>query len=300
MSKRKLDETDRLEECCNCVLALSGQESINYAIINEKLTADGFSTAELEAAFNHLLSSSSIALFEDKSSGQILVKRQTADEQAQQKVLAGLGDEELLIFARVKEAGVRGVWKKSLKMDTGLKQNPKFEKALKNLQKMALIKRVCTKTGPKNQHYMLANLEPPDDLTGWPWHTEDGRLNSEFIDKLRHCVHQVTRDKTRASLEEMHEYVKVSGIEHSSELTKDHVECITKVLQCDNLIETIPAGLTSARSSQLFRPARLNTESIGTGTMAMPCGVCPVAKQCKVGGLVSPATCEYLDKWLDF
>ena len=27
----------------------SGQESINYAIINEKLTADGFSTAELEA-----------------------------------------------------------------------------------------------------------------------------------------------------------------------------------------------------------------------------------------------------------
>jgi hypothetical protein len=32
----------------------------------------------------------------------------------------------------------------------------------------------------------------------------------------------------------------------------------------------------------------------------LPCGVCPVARECSDGGAVSPATCEYFDAWLDF
>ena len=33
---------------------------------------------------------------------------------------------------------------------------------------------------------------------------------------------------------------------------------------------------------------------------AMPCGVCPVFEDCTPGGVISPATCVYIDKWLDF
>lgn len=41
----------------------------------------------------------------------------------------------------------------------------------------------------------------------------------------------------------------------------------------------------------------------GADTVAftsVPCGVCPVFDQCCDGGLISPATCEYYNKWLEF
>eukprot|EP00656_Telonema_subtile_P041774 TRINITY_DN4705_c0_g1_i1.p1 TRINITY_DN4705_c0_g1~~TRINITY_DN4705_c0_g1_i1.p1 ORF type:complete len:311 (-),score=66.50 TRINITY_DN4705_c0_g1_i1:44-976(-) len=310
MSKRKLD--DRLEEGCQCVLALCGEEGAEESVVIQKLVADGFSVEEIGEVTNHLLSSSAVGIFHNAKTGSKVLKRQTLDQQAQQKMLAGLGDEELLVLQRVREAGVNGVWKKSLKIETGLKQSAKFEKALKNLQSKGLIKRVCTKNGPKNQTYMLAELDPPESVTGWPWHSEDGMLNVDFINKLRECVTDMILHKTRATLDEVHHFVKVSGIDHSSELSKDHVKCIVDVLVNDNRVEPVPHGLAVASGPEdgdhescvdsltLYRPARLNTDSIGEGVMALPCGVCPVAKQCKVGGLISPTTCEYLDKWLDF
>lgn len=33
---------------------------------------------------------------------------------------------------------------------------------------------------------------------------------------------------------------------------------------------------------------------------AAPCGVCPVFDECTEGGVISPATCPYLSKWLSY
>lgn len=33
---------------------------------------------------------------------------------------------------------------------------------------------------------------------------------------------------------------------------------------------------------------------------AMPCGACPVTAQCEPGGVISPETCVYFTKWLEF
>ena len=32
----------------------------------------------------------------------------------------------------------------------------------------------------------------------------------------------------------------------------------------------------------------------------IPCGACPVEAQCEPGGVVSPETCVYFSKWLEF
>lgn len=37
-----------------------------------------------------------------------------------------------------------------------------------------------------------------------------------------------------------------------------------------------------------------------TALTSVPCGRCPVIDQCRDGGLISPQTCEYYQKWLDF
>jgi DNA-directed RNA polymerase III subunit RPC6 len=31
---------------------------------------------------------------------------------------------------------------------------------------------------------------------------------------------------------------------------------------------------------------------------SVPCGVCPVSSQCCEGGIISPASCEYMAHWL--
>jgi DNA-directed RNA polymerase III subunit RPC6 len=37
-----------------------------------------------------------------------------------------------------------------------------------------------------------------------------------------------------------------------------------------------------------------------TALTSLPCGRCPVIDQCRDGGPISPATCEYYQKWLGF
>lgn len=37
-----------------------------------------------------------------------------------------------------------------------------------------------------------------------------------------------------------------------------------------------------------------------TPLTSLPCGRCPVMDQCREGGPISPATCEYFKEWLDF
>ena len=32
----------------------------------------------------------------------------------------------------------------------------------------------------------------------------------------------------------------------------------------------------------------------------MPCGVCPVAEQCQVGGVINPRDCKYYEAYLSF
>jgi len=52
-------------------------------------------------------------------------------------------------------------------------------------------------------------------------------------------------------------------------------------------------------SEKVQSPTR-NFLGPGNGLTHTPCGVCPVFKSCKPGGVVSPETCEYFDAWLEF
>jgi DNA-directed RNA polymerase III subunit RPC6 len=44
----------------------------------------------------------------------------------------------------------------------------------------------------------------------------------------------------------------------------------------------------------------LNGHGPGNGLTQSPCGRCPVFKQCRPGGIVSPESCVYMDDWLNF
>jgi DNA-directed RNA polymerase III subunit RPC6 len=50
---------------------------------------------------------------------------------------------------------------------------------------------------------------------------------------------------------------------------------------------------------ECYRPSVLALPT-STAFTSIPCGVCPVIDQCQEGGQISPQTCVYYQKWLEF
>ena len=52
-------------------------------------------------------------------------------------------------------------------------------------------------------------------------------------------------------------------------------------------------------SEERYRPALSSIPST-TPLTSVPCGTCPVSKDCHPGGVISPSTCVYMTQWLQF
>lgn len=160
--------------------------------------------------------------------------------------------------------------------------------------------------------------------TGGVFYT-DNELDEEFIDNLRKIVEGKLRS-TPASAREVAAYlaaIKVSTVP----LTTSDVRQVFDTLVYDGKIEPLQAPgaviddpgdvqyrltqcvLLASRGSAptapqltLARPSLVCVSPIEARNhlTAVPCGACPVRSECTPGGAVSPETCHYLAKWLDF
>ncbi|KAI6669285.1 hypothetical protein NL676_004170 [Syzygium grande] len=60
---------------------------------------------------------------------------------------------------------------------------------------------------------------------------------------------------------------------------------------------SVPTGRMCYKCRRLPDAAK----ELRAGAMAsIPCGVCPQMAHCTPGGIISPTSCEYYSKWLDF
>ena len=101
-------------------------------------------------------------------------------------------------------------------------------------------------------------------------------------------------------LNHISEKIRTSGISRV-ELSQEEVEMVVSTLVYDGRLEQVQHSvmlITGYGTHQkLYKCSRtIRTENYLT---ASPCGVCPVIAQCTDGGIVSPATCVYLTKWMD-
>lgn len=107
-----------------------------------------------------------------------------------------------------------------------------------------------------------------------------------------------------------------------AELLKDYVLKIEDVQQLvqqliyDGRLEEMSPGhyrsvrrvwtekfhIPNGTNNQTPGPAEIDEEGYGPGNglSQVPCGRCPVATDCRVGGTIGPDNCVYLDKWLEF
>lgn len=242
-------------------------------------------------ALNALLGASRLQLLKSKT-GQIVYKEVAAEEAVKFK---GLSAEELLLYQCIKAAGNSGVWTKDMRVRTNLAQ-PQITKILKVLEGRRLIKSVKNVQNPSRKVYMLSELEPSRELTGGAWYTEN-QFDSEFINVLREaCFNYISRQGD-ASLGAIAAFIRQKGFS-KVELRLEDIQTIVMTLVYDGRVDEVEPD-DEADDQDHYRPAVLAVAD-HTPLTAVPCGVCPVARECHDGGVISPQTCVYYDKWLEF
>lgn len=76
-------------------------------------------------------------------------------------------------------------------------------------------------------------------------------------------------------------------------LDEDDLETILKTVVYDGKAEK----LVQIDGSNLYRATECPL--LPPGLVQMPCGICPVIKNCATCGEITPKTCQYMTEWLD-
>lgn len=93
-----------------------------------------------------------------------------------------LTQEEALVFSYIESAGRDGLWTLAIRARTNLHISV-FNRCLKTLESQNLVKGVFSAKFPGRKVYILAHLQPSEDISGGPFYTE-GKLDDEFVHQL--------------------------------------------------------------------------------------------------------------------
>ncbi|XP_047338806.1 DNA-directed RNA polymerase III subunit RPC6 [Impatiens glandulifera] len=213
---------------------------------------------------------------------------------------------ETTLLTIIKSKGDMGIFKGDLKREA-LLSDPMINKALKMLQAKELIKEVINIRSKGRKHYMAMEFEPSKELTGGTWYSE-GKLDKTFIDSLRTTCYRIISKMKVASGETISDFIKKNKIT-TVECTTGQVNEILRSMVLDNEIfeiksngmgecHSIPIGMVCYR---VATGVSLNKQGGSVGAMAsVPCGVCTRISKCTPDGVISPKSCAYFQKWLDF
>ncbi|CAM9696781.1 unnamed protein product [Chrysoparadoxa australica] len=209
--------------------------------------------------------------------------------------LKGLGPEQMLIYQVIERSSNRGIWTRDIKIQTSIQQQT-LTKALKTLESRQLVKSVKSVTSKSKKLYMLYNIAPSKEITGGPWYTEQ-EFDHEFVQQLSSSVKKLIKQQRIASLDSIDEKIKQSGISKVP-LTREELGLIVNSLVLDGQIEEVmgSAGATLGGTAQYRVAPRIDDLNYLTD---VPCGQCPVWDQCTENGVISPANCLYMEKWLN-
>lgn len=90
--------------------------------------------------------------------------------------------DEALVYSLIESAGREGIWSRILRSKSGLHMTVMM-RCLKILESKSYIKQIKTVKFPNRKTYMLAGLQPSEDVTGGPFYT-DGVLDDEFVHQM--------------------------------------------------------------------------------------------------------------------
>lgn len=176
-----------------------------------------------------------------------------------------------------------------------------------SLKKNNLIKEVPNMNNKGFKHFLAMEFEPCKELTGGDWY-DNGTLDVAKIENLKSiCVGILERQKHRVvTFEILCRYFEKAN--DKDKLTREQIKEILKNLVLDNVIMEVKSnGLSEFSSTRIGEVCyKLTGKKSGNGEAragafaSVPCGACPHIGLCSPDGAISPTTCSYFQKWLDF
>ncbi|XP_047474487.1 DNA-directed RNA polymerase III subunit RPC6-like [Penaeus chinensis] len=288
------------------VLQLCGEfkQGITYQIIQNDMPT--LKLQQIVEIINKLLATSRIDML--KKDDDVLVFK-LRDPGSLHRV-KGAEPEEQVVYKIIEESGTQGIWAREIRAKSNLHLNT-VDKVLRKLESKKLIKSFNSVSAPKKKTYLLYNLEPDRSLTGGAWYS-DQHFDSEFVDILnQQCwrfleqravrARQVAggpiavRNASYVASKEVLKHISELGIT-KVQLSIEDIETILETLVFDGKVERSVAS-EGAEGVKLYRAV---TGLLPTPTlMCIPCGVCPLIKECDDVGNVTPIKCRYMKEWLD-
>lgn len=229
----------------------------------------------------------------------------TKRKKPESKPTDGLIESDRTVLNIIKSKKEMAIWSRDLKKEATNLSDQIINKSLKNLLTLSLIKEVAHVQLKGRKHYIAAEFEPSKEITGGSWYV-DGNLDIAFIDQLKDlCVKIISKLKV-ATADGVYDFFKTNRLTNA-DCTSQQINEILRSMVLDNLvIEVKSTGLGEYHSIPVgeicYRcPPGDFGQRVKTGAMvSIPCGVCPRIRECTPDGLISPSTCEYFAKWLDF
>ena len=90
--------------------------------------------------------------------------------------------EEAMVYSYIESSQREGIWIKNIYTRANLHQGI-VTRCVKSLESRGRIKTIQNAKFPKRKTYMLAGLQPSEDVTGGAFYT-DGNLDEDFVDHL--------------------------------------------------------------------------------------------------------------------
>jgi len=248
---------------------------------------------ELVPFINEKVAGSQITLYKDREQGDVTAYKLIKQEEANK--LAGLSSEQRLVYDVCDRASNKGIWTRDIKLATNIPQH-NLTKILKVLEVKNLIKSVRSIASKSKKLYMLFDQMPTKEITGGPWYT-DQEFDQKFTEELGKFIVKAVGSRGRANINDISEIVKNSGV-FKVELREEDIALMLNTLVYDGDLDEIGKHYSSTKYYQKVKNNNNDDNNNRIIKQEVPCLNCPVISQCTEGGLVSPTTCEYLQKWL--
>ncbi|KAI3872537.1 hypothetical protein MKX03_012236 [Papaver bracteatum] len=217
-----------------------------------------------------------------------------------------LSEAERTIYDLIVSTEDTGIWTRDIKYKIKVIPDTVVNKSIKSLKDKGLIKEVVNIQNKGKKMLMGSDFEPSDELTGGAWYDKEGKLETQLIEESKFvCFKFISRMKV-ATVGEITEAVNNSGVfKEGVKFTGKQIEDLLQSLILDKkIVESKSTG------KGVFAKIPMGEECYQcsnkralpkTGALAsIPCGVCPRLNECTPDGIISPTTCVYFKKWLDF
>ena len=217
-----------------------------------------------------------------------------------------------MVYQLIEKAGNKGISARKICTKTNMKY-ARVTYVLKKLVGKQSVKAVTSVSSGREKVYLLFHLKPDISVTGGTWYNEQGEFDHEFVDLIsKQCLRYLQetaqtalkyltdpvarRDASFVSSLQIYYFIENSRISKVSMSVND-IETIVDFLIYDGKVERIFMD-SGGYEIKLYRSVSSLTES--SPLMSVPCGDCPQANECSEGGMISPANCLLMKKWLEY